>query len=215
MHLLDVACALHDEGYGFDLIFTFEKNDYFTNESLKKTFVMTKQNIIEKCDGTEIAWKDGKDVTKKKIKKKSKNKKAGNKTVTKTVEQESFFNFFKTIVMPDEKELAEGKEKEGEDEEEKDVGELMDIDFDLGNEFKDQLIPLALEYYLEVIEEEEGDEDSCCDDDGHHHGGHGHGHDSEDEDEPPKKKKGGKKGGQQPGAAGAAGAAGQQECKQQ
>ena len=48
---------------------------------------MTKQNVIEKCEGTEISWKDGKDVTKKKIKKKSKNKKAGgSKTVTKTVE---------------------------------------------------------------------------------------------------------------------------------
>lgn len=40
--------------------------------------------------------------------------------------------------MPDEKELAEKQdaEKEG-DEEEKDVGELMDADFDIGNEFKD------------------------------------------------------------------------------
>jgi hypothetical protein len=27
----------------------------------------------------------------------------------------------------------------------------MDEDFELANEFKDQLIPLALEYYLEVI----------------------------------------------------------------
>lgn len=104
MNLQDVACVLHTEGFGFDLLFTFEKNDYFGNEVLKKTFVMTKQNVIEKCEGTEIQWKDGKDVTKKKIKKKSKNKKAGgSKTVTKTVEQESFFNFFKTITMPDEK----------------------------------------------------------------------------------------------------------------
>jgi nucleosome assembly protein 1-like 1 len=70
--------------------------------------------------------------------------------------------------MPDEKELAEGKEppkeKEDDDEEgagEKDVAELMDEDYDLGNEFKDQLIPLALEYYLEVIEEDddEGDDE--------------------------------------------------------
>jgi hypothetical protein len=72
------------------------------------------------------------------------------------VEQESFFNFFKTREMPDEKELAEGKPaKEKEDDEEgepeKDVAELMDEDFDMANEFKDQLIPLALEYYLEVI----------------------------------------------------------------
>ena len=52
--------------------------------------------------------------------------------------------------MPDEKEL----EGEG-NEEEKDLGEKMDADFDLGNDFKDQLIPLALEYYMEVIDEEE------------------------------------------------------------
>jgi hypothetical protein len=78
--------------------------------------------------------------------------------------------------MPDEKELTGGKEtpskdKDEDDEEgagEKDVAELMDEDYDLGNEFKDQLIPLALEYYLEVIEEddeEEGDDDDeedCC-----------------------------------------------------
>lgn len=85
MHLQDMTCKLHDAGYGFDLTFQFEKNDYFTNESLNKTFLMSKQNVIEKCEGSEILWKEGRDVTKKKIKKKSKNKK-GTKTVTKTVE---------------------------------------------------------------------------------------------------------------------------------
>ena len=86
MNLLEIDCTLHDQGYGFDLIFRFDKNDYFNNTELKKSFTMSKQNIIEKCEGTEIAWKDGKDVTKKKIKKKSKNKKAAQKTITKTVE---------------------------------------------------------------------------------------------------------------------------------
>jgi hypothetical protein len=65
----------------------------------------------------------------------------------------------------------------------------MDEDFDMGNEFKDQLIPLALEYYLEVIEDE-GDDDECdsCDDDGHGHGHHHHGHDKDsDDDEKPSK----------------------------
>jgi nucleosome assembly protein 1-like 1 len=70
MHLLDIECVLHNPGYGFDLVFTFEKNDYFKNEKLRKSFVMERQNMIEKADGTEIEWKDGKDVTKKKIKKK-------------------------------------------------------------------------------------------------------------------------------------------------
>jgi nucleosome assembly protein 1-like 1 len=53
---------------------------------LKKSFFLAKANIIEKCEGTEIIWKEGRDVTKKKIKKKSKNKKAAQKTVTKIVE---------------------------------------------------------------------------------------------------------------------------------
>lgn len=71
LHLLDIECNLHDPGYGYEMIFTFEKNDYFKNDKLKKSFVMTKnQNMIEKCEGTEIDWKDGKNVTQKKIKKK-------------------------------------------------------------------------------------------------------------------------------------------------
>ena len=70
MHLQDIDCVLHNPGYGFDLIFTFEKNDYFKNAELRKSFIMARQNIIEKCDGAVIDWKDGKDVTVKKIKKK-------------------------------------------------------------------------------------------------------------------------------------------------
>ena len=33
MYLQDVTCKLHEEGYGFDIIFEFEKNDYFTNSN--------------------------------------------------------------------------------------------------------------------------------------------------------------------------------------
>jgi len=54
MYLQDVRCILHEQGYGYDLVFKFDKNDYFTNEELKKTFIMSQQNVIEKCDGTEI-----------------------------------------------------------------------------------------------------------------------------------------------------------------
>ena len=92
--------------------------------------------------------------------------------------------------MPDEEKL---KEKKEEDEEEKELGEKMDIDFDLGNEFKDQLIPLALEYYMEVIEEDEDEDDECHSGDGHNHGKD----DSDDDDDKGKKKpakKAGKKG---------------------
>lgn len=99
--------------------------------------------------------------------------------------------------MPDEKDLQKQEEEEG-----KNAGEKMDEDFDRGNEFKDQLIPLALEYYMEVIEEDEGC-DSCGDDH----------HDDSDEDDHPKGGKGKKKGGNKKEEP----AAGQdkQECKPQ
>jgi nucleosome assembly protein 1-like 1 len=145
MYLQDVTCKLHDQSFGFDILFSFEKNDYFSNAVLKKSYTMSRQNIIEKCEGTTIEWNEGKNITEKKVKKKNKKSK---KTETKTVEQESFFNFFKTVEMPDAKDLENIKE-----EEERELGSKMDEDFELGNEFKDQLIPLALEYYMEVIDE--------------------------------------------------------------
>ena len=64
---------------------------------------------------------------------------------------DSFFNFFETVELK-EKDKKGGKGGDSEEEGENDVGEKMDEDFDLGNDFKDDLIPLALEYYLGVIE---------------------------------------------------------------
>ena len=77
---------------------------------------------------------------------------------------------------------------------------------DLGTTIKDDLVPLALEYYLNVIPQEEADgSDDDMESDG------------SDEDVKPAPKKGGK--GKGPGAKpeGAAGADGkkEQECKQQ
>jgi hypothetical protein len=39
-----------DYGFGFDLVFTFEKkNMYFLETVLSKKFVMTRPNVIEKA----------------------------------------------------------------------------------------------------------------------------------------------------------------------
>ena len=189
-YLIDIALELHEKGQGYTLTFTFEKNGYFSNEILTKKFVMSKANVIESSVGTTINWTAGSDPTKEKKKKKVKvgGKK---KTVTKEVKCDSFFNFFETVEL-DEKD-KKGKKDDDSENEEDDVGEQMDEDFEFGNEFKDDLIPLALEYYLGVIEQESDDEDDSE--------GDGEG-DGDDSDEKPKKKKG-KKGG-----AGAGGAAG-------
>lgn len=70
---------------------------------------------------------------------------------------------------------------------------------DIGEQIKDDLVPLALEYYLGVIDiEPEDDDDEDGDGDG-----------DSDDDDAGKKKKGGKKG------KGGAGMPNQKDCKQQ
>lgn len=50
---------------------------------------------IYKCKGCPIDWKKGKNVTLKTVKKKQKHKSRGLvRTITKTVQNDSFFNFF-------------------------------------------------------------------------------------------------------------------------
>lgn len=55
-YLADVRLVLHEQGFGFDLLFVFEKNSYFVETELKKTFVMAKNHVIEKCLGSAINW---------------------------------------------------------------------------------------------------------------------------------------------------------------
>lgn len=68
----DIKLNLHETGFGFTLTFVFESNSYFTGTLLKKEFVMTKPNVVEKCIGTTIEWSVGSDPTKEKKKKKVK-----------------------------------------------------------------------------------------------------------------------------------------------
>ena len=70
MYLKDIQVVLHKEGFGFDLLFYFDENDYFKDQVLKKTYIMAKQNVIEKCQGQEIQWNEGRNITIKKVKKK-------------------------------------------------------------------------------------------------------------------------------------------------
>ena len=78
------------------------------------------------------------------------------------------------------------------------MGEKLDDDFDFGNDFVEDIVPEALEYYLGYGDDELGDSDE---DDEHDHDGcdsHGGGEDS-DSDGDVKPKKGKKKGGKNKG----------------
>ena len=103
--LIDISCTLHeDNGFGFDLAFTFQKsNPYFLEEQIVKKFVMSRQNVIDKTESTKINWKDCQNPTRKKVKKKRKGKK-----IAVEVACDSFFTFFDQIKMPSDEDLKKG-----------------------------------------------------------------------------------------------------------
>lgn len=196
--LQDIRLELHEHDSGFTLFFEFEPNSYFSDTVLIKKYHMSSNNVIEKCEGQEIKWNPGSDPTK--MKKKKKQKKGGKKTnVTVVVKCDSFFNFFETVNADDHDEHDHDHDDEDEDHEHG-FGEKIDLDFELGQSFKDDLIPLALEYYLGVIEQESDEEDP-------------YGDEQDDDDKPQPKKPA--KGGPDAGAVAKGGNPANPECKQQ
>jgi len=158
-YVTKVECKVLESG-DYSIFFYFADNEFFTNKMLSKTFFMKEAEQPNKSEGTEIEWNEGKNVTKKTVKKKQKNKKSGQqRMVTKEVDDESFFNFFKSVSV-------EIEDLEDLDDEEADqMQQRMDIDFDISQVLMDEVIPYSLEYYLgikmsdgAIMEDDEDDE---------------------------------------------------------
>uniref|UniRef100_A0A4W5MRJ1 Nucleosome assembly protein 1-like 4a n=2 Tax=Hucho hucho TaxID=62062 RepID=A0A4W5MRJ1_9TELE len=110
-HLQDIQVKFSEPGQpmSFTLEFHFEPNGFFNNAVLSKVYKMKSEPEDDEpfsfegpeifdCEGCQIDWHKGKDVTVKTIKKKQKHKGRGTvRTVTKQVPNDSFFNFFNPI----------------------------------------------------------------------------------------------------------------------
>ena len=90
-YLNDITLNLHEVGFGFDLVFSFDKNSYFSETVLKKTVLMKNAHEVDKVVGCVISWSAGSDVTKTK-----KTKGKGKKKTSKVTRAHSFFNFFES-----------------------------------------------------------------------------------------------------------------------
>jgi len=156
-HLTDITCSIDEEPKSYTLHFHFSQNEYFTNSVLDKFYEIStgidekspfdyEGPVVISVKGTEINWKDGKNVTKKIIKKKVKKGTSAGKFITKTIKNDSFFNFFDPTVTA----VPEGQVEA--DEEQHD---LMRSDFELGQLFRDQIIPRACLYFTgEAVEDD-------------------------------------------------------------
>ena len=74
-HLINIKMK-KGANYNYKLIFEFSPNEYFTNTKLIKSIILSEddESICKESNGTEIMWKEGKNVTVELIKKYIKNR---------------------------------------------------------------------------------------------------------------------------------------------
>ncbi|PLB51779.1 NAP-domain-containing protein [Aspergillus steynii IBT 23096] len=181
-HLTDIRMEYLDRP-GFRLIFEFSENDFFSNKTISKTYYYKEENgyggdfIYDHAEGTKIDWKSEKDLTVRVESKKQRNKNTKQTRVVKiTVPTESFFNFFSPPQPP----------ADDDDTVTTDIEERLELDYQLGEDIKEKLIPRAIDWFTgEALQFEElGDDmdpDEFEDDDDDEE------EDEEDEDEDDRK----------------------------
>jgi len=167
--LTDITVTFSESNpMGFTLHFHFDKNDFFTNTVLTKTYEMKCEPQeddpftfegpeIFKCTGCVVDWQKGKNLTVKQVKKKQKHKSKGSvRTITKQVKADSFFNFFDPPAVPDDPNA----------EVDEDTQALLTADFEIGHYIRERIVPRAVLFFTgealedeSDFEEEESDED--------------------------------------------------------
>ncbi|KAH7906888.1 nucleosome assembly protein [Hygrophoropsis aurantiaca] len=202
---------------GFKISFVFSSNEFFENDVLDKTYLYQEEVgysgdfVYDRAIGTEIKWKEEKDLTKEIEIKKQRNKNTNRtRLVRKTRPTDSFFNFFTPPVPPSESAVEDGDIEEEELEE---IEEKLEIDYQIGEDLKEKIIPRAIDYFTgkaleyDMIDEDDDLEDLDDDDD---EGDFDEDSDSEEVEMPSRRR------GPPKGRGGApTGAVNPEECKQQ
>ena len=181
-HLIDVRMEYLDVP-GFRIIFEFAPNEFFSNKTLTKTYYYQTEVgysgdfIYDHAEGDQIEWIPGKDLTVRIEAKKQRNKSEFSeiglysshyltlfrtiatkqtRIVKKSVPTESFFNFFSPPKPP--------KEEDEENDEEADIAsdieDRLELDYQLGEDIKEKLIPHAIDWFTgEALAFEELEDD--------------------------------------------------------
>ncbi|CDH53143.1 nucleosome assembly protein [Lichtheimia corymbifera JMRC:FSU:9682] len=153
-HLVDIRLSYMDKP-GFKLEFEFADNDYFTDKVLTKTYYYQDHAyggdfVYDHAEGCTIHWKENKDLTVK-VETKKQRHKGTNKTrvVKRTVPADTFFSFFSPPSFPGDDEELDEEEAEG-------LDAKLEVDYETGEEFKDKIIPHAVDYFTGKALEYEG-----------------------------------------------------------
>ncbi|MCO5565870.1 hypothetical protein L7F22_019545 [Adiantum nelumboides] len=145
---------------GFKLEFEFDpsQNAFFTNKTLTKTYYYQDEVgfsgdlVYDHAEGDKIEWKEDKDLTHKIETKKQRNKNTNQtRTVKRSVPVESFFNFFSPPKPP--------KNGENEDTDFDELDERLELDYQIGEDLKDRIIPHSILYFTGEATAYEMDDD--------------------------------------------------------
>jgi len=164
--LSDIRVEYLDGRSGFKLLFEFTSGaqEFFEEKILEKTYIYQDEVgyegdfIYDHAEGTEITWKEGKDLTHKTETKKQRNKNTQQtRVIKKQVPTESFFNFFKPPVMPEDED-ADDEDMEA------DIESKLELDYQIGEDIKERVIPRAVDYFTGKALKYENDLDIESDD---------------------------------------------------
>ncbi|CAO0802724.1 unnamed protein product [Mucor circinelloides] len=163
-HLVDIRMT-YLEKPGFRIEFEFSENDYFTDKVLTKTYhyqdnVSGGDYVYDFAEGCKINWKEGKDLTVT-VETKKQRHKGTNKTrvVKRTVPAETFFNFFNPPTIPEEEAELDEEEAEG-------LDAKLEADYEMGEEFKEKIIPHAVDFFTgKALDYEDYDDEDDFEDD--------------------------------------------------
>ncbi|KAJ6483556.1 nucleosome assembly protein [Mycena vitilis] len=212
---------------GFALTFHWdaEKNPFFTNPTLSKTYVYQEEVgysgdfVYDHAVGSDIAWQEEKDLTREWEIKKQRNKNTNRtRLIRKSHPTASFFNFFAPPVMPSDEAIESG-DIDPEDLEE--IEERLEVDYQIGEDFKEKIIPRAVDYFTgkaleyEMIDSDDDDDDDEFDDLDDEEDEGEFDEDSDSDNDVPARRRGPPKGRGAANVAGSAGNVNPDECKQQ
>merc|ERR1712166_503076 len=144
---LEVAQAVNPEAgskKSKSVTLRFSDNEFFSNDALTMTCYFKDNDCEEvaRVESTVVDWKDGKDLSKKKVKKKQKHKKTGEtRTVTKTVAAESVFTCFQSFKVPNQDDQDSDEEPDEEERKLIDLSqECMTLVEDMATTFEEALL---------------------------------------------------------------------------
>ncbi|KAJ5095151.1 Nucleosome assembly protein 1 [Penicillium argentinense] len=212
-HLTDIRMEYLDRP-GFRLIFEFSENEFFTNKTISKAYYYKDENgyggdfIYDHAEGSKIDWKEEKDLTLRLESKKQRNKsESSGKFCEYTCWEQLLYPGSSLTISADTKQTRVVKISPPTDDDDSvasDIEERLELDYQLGEDIKEKLIPRAIDWFTgealqfeelgddmdpEDFDDEDDEDEDDEEDDSDEHGSADAEDDSDEEDGTSKPKK--------------------------